>query len=165
MKFISCLLLLPVLWTVQAMADPVGEFSLPGLDGKAYGLGEYAGKWVIINYWSTTCAPCLQEIPELEAFHKRHHEKDAVVLGVNYEDIKKSWLQDFVESMKMSYPVLLSSADARSPFGPIMMLPTTYIISPEGKFMGRQSGAITAEMLDKYLESHSKNKEHATATP
>jgi peroxiredoxin len=165
MKIVACLLLLPVLWTLQAMADPVSEFSLPALDGKEYRLGEYAGKWVVINYWSTTCAPCLQEIPELEAFHKRHHEKDAVVLGVNYEDIKKSWLQDFVESMKISYPVLLSDADARTPFGPIMMLPTTYIISPEGKFMGRQSGAITAGMLDKYLESHSKSTGRTAATP
>lgn len=165
MRSLACLLLLPAFWTVPSMADPVSEFALPGLDSKEYRLGQYAGKWIVINYWSTTCPPCLREIPELEAFHKRHHQKDAVVLGVNYEDIKQTWLQDFVESMKMSYPVLLAKPDTPTPFGPIMMLPTTYIISPEGKFMGRQSGAITAEMLDKYLDSHSKAAEHAAATP
>jgi len=159
------LLLLLLVWSAVPLADPVSEFSLPGLDGKEYHLGQYAGKWVIINYWSTTCPPCLKEIPELEAFHTHHHEKDAVVLGVNFEDIKRDWLQDFVESMKMSYPVLLANPNTATPFGPVVMLPTTYLISPAGRFMGQQRGAITAEMLDKYLETHAKDAWPPAARP
>jgi peroxiredoxin len=153
MKAKLAMLLVIVFSATVSMADPVGEFSLPDLEGNQHTLAQYKGKWIIINYWATNCPPCLTEIPELEDFHSRHRDKDAVVLGVNYEDVKLSWLKDFIQSVKMTYPVLLAEPDAVTPFGSIMMLPTTIIVSPEGRLMGLQRGAITAEMLDNYIES------------
>lgn len=152
MKYKSTLIMALVFSTLSVFADPVSDFSLPDLEGNPHTLDEYRGKWIIINYWATNCAPCLKEIPELEDFHRRHQEKDAVVLGVNYEDIKLSWLKDFIQSVKMSYPVLLAKENSVTPFGSIIMLPTTVIVSPEGRLMGLQRGAVTAEMLDKYIE-------------
>lgn len=148
-------LLMLVFSATVALADPVDEFSLPDLEGNQHTLAQYRGKWIVINYWATNCPPCLQEIPELEDFHHRHSDKDAVVLGVNYEDIKMSWLKDFIQSVKMTYPVLLAEPDKVTPFGSIVMLPTTIIVSPEGRLMGMQRGAITAEMLDNYIEAQS----------
>ena len=153
MKATLAALLMLVFSTTVSMADPVSEFSLPDLEGKQHTLEQYKGKWIIINYWATNCPPCLTEIPELEDFHHRHKDKDAVVLGVNYEDIKMSWLKDFIKSVKMTYPVLLAEPDKVTPFGSIVMLPTTIIVSPEGDLMGMQRGAITAEMIDNYIES------------
>jgi peroxiredoxin len=152
MKAKLATLLMIVFSTTVLMADPVSEFSLPDLEGNQHTLAQYQGKWIIINYWATNCPPCLTEIPELEDFHHRHRGKDAVVLGVNYEDVKISWLKDFIQSVKMTYPVLLAEPDRVTPFGSIMMLPTTIIVSPEGHLMGLQRGAITAEMLDNYIE-------------
>ena len=137
-----------------AAADPVQEFSLPDLDGRQHTLSEYQGKWVIINYWATNCPPCLKEIPELEDFYRRHKDSDAVVLGVNYEDIKLSWLKDFIGSVKMTYPVLLAEPDQPTPFGSVMVLPTTIIVSPTGDLSGVHRGAITAEMIDDYIRDH-----------
>jgi len=135
-------------------ADPVSEFSLPGLDGKQHTLAPYAGKWIIINYWATDCPPCLKEIPELERFHQEHKDKDAVVVGVNYEDIRLSWLQDFVGSVNMTYPVLRAEPGSATPFGEIKILPTTLIVSPEGEFMGAKAGAVDAEMIEGYIRGH-----------
>jgi thiol-disulfide isomerase/thioredoxin len=134
-----------------AAADPVSEFSLPDLDGTRHTLAPYRGKWIILNYWATDCPPCLKEIPELERFHQRHKDKDAVVLGVNYEDIKLSWLEDFIESVNMTYPVLRAEPGAVTPFGAIKILPTTIIVSPEGQLIGMQAGAVTAQMIDDYI--------------
>lgn len=132
-------------------AGPVGEFSLPGLDGKQHTLAPYGGKWIIINYWATDCPPCLKEIPELERFHQAHKDRDAVVIGVNYEDIKLSWLEDFIRSVKMTYPVLRAEPGSTTPFGEIKILPTTIIVSPEGEFMGAKAGAVDAEMIEAYI--------------
>jgi len=137
-----------------AAADPVSEFSLPDLEGKPRTLAPYTGKWIIINYWATDCPPCLKEIPELERFHRLHKDTDAVVIGVNYEDIKLSWLEDFIESVKMTYPVLRAEPDTVTPFGAIRILPTTIIVSPEGKLMGAQAGAVTEEILEAYIRKH-----------
>ena len=152
MKLKLAVLLVLVLGTRVAMADPVSEFSLPDLHGRQQTLEQYRGKWIIINYWATNCPPCLKEIPDLEDFHTRHKDKDAVVLGVNYEDIKLPWLKDFIQSVHMTYPVLLAEPDTVTPFGSIIMLPTTVIVSPDGRLMGQQRGSITTEALDNYIE-------------
>lgn len=148
-------LLLALLLAATALAaEPAREFSLPGLDGRPHTLAEYRGKWVIINYWATDCAPCLKEIPELEDFYRRHKDSDAIVLGVNYEDIKLSWLKDFIASVQMTYPVLLSRPDEPTPFGSVMVLPTTVIVSPSGELTGMHAGAITAEVIDNFIRTH-----------
>ncbi len=133
-----------------AQAEPV-DYSLPGLDGKTHSLADYRGKWVIVNYWATWCPPCQEEIPDLVAFHERHRGKDAVVLGVNYEDIGAEQLKDFVDSFMITYPILRADPDPATPLGPIPGLPTTYIIAPDGSPVARQVGPVTGEQLDEYI--------------
>ena len=43
-------------------------------NGKGYAYSEFAGKWQVINYWATWCAPCIKEIPELIALDNRHED-------------------------------------------------------------------------------------------
>ncbi|MDH5472322.1 MAG: TlpA family protein disulfide reductase [Gammaproteobacteria bacterium] len=151
---IYCLLLLFV--SFSGAADQSLHLSLPDLNGKLQNLEQYKGKWIIVNYWATSCQPCLKEIPELASFYEQHKDKDAVVLGINYEDIPLSWLQQFMNTVPINYPVWRSLPSAKTPFGLIQVLPTTYIISPEGKLMGRQQGAVNQEMLNNYLEKKTR---------
>jgi thiol-disulfide isomerase/thioredoxin len=151
MKTAAALLMALMFSATIGSADPVREFSLPDLDGRQHTLAPYRGKWVIINYWATDCPPCLKEIPELERFHNRHKDSNAVVLGVNYEDIKPSWLRDFIASVGMTYPVLRTEPGSVTPFGAIKILPTTVIISPQGELIGAQVGAVTEKMLEDYI--------------
>ena len=71
--------MLPV---TPALADGRIAFSFPDIHGKVHTQSEYAGKWVVVNYWATSCEACLKEIPQLVAFHKRHQDRDVVLLGV-----------------------------------------------------------------------------------
>jgi thiol-disulfide isomerase/thioredoxin len=152
--FAHCVLLCGVLATTGMQVHAAGkvELALPDLNGKVRTLAEFEGKWVIVNYWATSCPPCLKEIPELQSFYERHKDRDAVVLGVNFEDIKPSWLQAFVDSVSMDYPVLRSTPDPQTPFGLILVLPTTFVIAPGGELVARQSGPVTAASLDAYLQ-------------
>lgn len=148
--------LLAVVPVKTAMADAEIGFSLPDLDGKVHTLSQYAGKWVVVNYWATSCPPCLKEIPQLVAFQERHKDHDAVVLGVDFEDISLAWLRDFAESMSMNYPVLRSNPSEPTPFGEVMVLPTTFIVSPTGELLARQVGALTAGDLEAYIKRKSQ---------
>jgi len=107
---------------------------------------------VVLNFWATWCPPCLEEIPELSAFHEAHEDRDAVVLGINYEDISPPQLKAFVEEYFISYPVLLNG-DLKPPHPRLMVpgLPVTYIISPDGELVARQVGTVTADALEKFL--------------
>lgn len=128
------------------------DFTLPDLDGKDRSLSEFRGKWVIVNYWATWCPPCLEEIPELVEFHEQHKDTDAVVLGINFEDVDIEYLKSFTEDLLVNYPVLLTSPVPVTPLGSVTGLPTTYIISPEGERMARQEGPVTREQLDAYIK-------------
>lgn len=144
------LLLAAAVW-----AEPV-DYSLPDLQGKTHDLADYRGKWVIVNYWATWCPPCQEEIPELVDFHERHKDADAVVIGVNFEDIDVEQLSSFVDSYLISYPVLRSEPLPATPLGPIPGLPTTYIIAPDGSPVARQVGPVTGKQLDDYIARKKK---------
>ena len=145
------LLLLGVFTAITACADPV-DFTLNDVNGKPRSLSEFRGKWVIVNYWATWCPPCLDEIPDLVEFHEKHKDKDAVVLGINFEDSDPAYLNEFVDTHFMSYPVLNMEPVPVTPLGPVLGLPTTYIISPQGERVARQEGPITAEAIEAFLE-------------
>jgi len=156
---LTCLLATTV--ANAATSNRTVKASWPDLSGKVHSLSQYRGKWVVVNYWATTCKPCQKEIPELSSFHTHHKDRDAVILGINFEDIPDTWLREFLKTTRISYPVLRSRPLTLTPFGPVTVLPTTFIISPDGTFMGRQVGTVTAAALEHYINiqtHHGKSK-------
>jgi peroxiredoxin len=141
---------------MTAMGGGQIAFALPDTNGKVHTLAQYTGKWVVVNYWATSCPPCIKEIPQLVVFHEQHKDHDAVVLGVDFEDISLPWLKDFMDSMSMSYPVLRSEPSQVTPFGVVIVLPTTFIISPAGELMAYQAGPVTAADLEAYIKRKSQ---------
>jgi thiol-disulfide isomerase/thioredoxin len=134
-------------------------FSSEDLNGKIHKLSDYRGKWVIVNYWATWCPPCLDEIPELAEFHDKHAKSSAVVLGVNYEDVDDAYLKSFVDEYFISYPILKADLRRTPPFGRIRGLPTTFVISPEGKLVETRIGSVDMEWLEKII----KPEQHLTS--
>jgi len=147
-----------------AAADEPVDFTLPDLYGKSRKLSEFRGKWVVVNYWATWCPPCLAEIPDLVEFYDKHKNKDAVVVGVNFEDIDVSALKQFAESYFMSYPVLRQKPAPKSDLGLILGLPTSFLISPKGEVIAKQTGPVTAKMIEDFINEQEKSTAAAPTT-
>lgn len=143
------LLGLMLLLAGSAVADP--DFVLVDLDGRQHRLSDYRGKWVVVNYWATWCPPCLKELPELVEFHERH-QHDAIVLGVNMEQLQLEKLRQFVDEHFISYPVLPGSPDMDT-IGPVRGLPTTYLVAPDGRLVARQVGGVTAAEIEEFINN------------
>lgn len=127
------------------------DFTLSGTDGVSHSLKDFRGKWVVVNFWATWCPPCLEELPGLVAFHNKHKDHDAVVLGINYEDIGADQLATFIKRHDIDYTVLRLNPADTSPFGDISGLPTTYLVNPQGETVARQVGPITGAALENFI--------------
>lgn len=132
------------------------DFTLPDLTGKMHHLSDYRGKWVIVNYWATWCPPCLDEIPELEKFHNAHHGRDAIVIGINYEDSDPAYLKSFVDENMISYPILRADLTRPPVFGRLYGLPTTFIVSPQGDLVKTRTGVVTKDFLEEAISQTDK---------
>ncbi len=144
------LIFLVALFAAATNAADTVDFTLPDLDGKQVSLSDFRGKWVIVNYWATWCPPCLEEIPGLVDLHDNNRDK-LVVLGIDHEEVNDEYLREFVESHMISYPILRMDPVPVTPLGPVLGLPTTYIISPQGEAVARQEGPVTREDIEQYI--------------
>lgn len=129
-------------------------FALPDLNGQEQSLGQYRDKWVVVAFWATWCAPCVEEIPDLKAFHSRHQAKDAVVVGVNMESIELEKLRLFVNEHGINYPVWHMEPVLETPLGKVFGLPTTYLVNRTGEVVAREIGATTAEEIEAFMQRY-----------
>jgi thiol-disulfide isomerase/thioredoxin len=143
---VACALLL-VFATLSAAA---ADFKLTDSDRKVHRLGDYRGKWVIVNFWATWCSPCLEEIPDLVAITESR--KDVQVFGVAMEFQDSKQVLQFAEGMFVNYPVVLGDGKTADQVGKVLGLPTTFIYDPQGKLAVRHVGKITRKQIERLLD-------------
>lgn len=103
-------------------------------------------EWLFINYWAEWCKPCLEEIPELNAF-AREHAARVRVLMVNYDGVQGAQLQAQAERLGIETTLLDSDPAARFSYARPQVLPVTYVIAPGGRVHGTLVGPQTRAML------------------
>lgn len=122
------------------------------IDHGPFDLATQRGQWVVVNFWATWCAPCLKEIPDLNALDEGRD--DVIVIGLAYEEITPDALRAFyAEKVRPTYPVAIVDvynppADFETPRG----LPYTVLVDPDGRvakqFLGPVTGADIAAVID-----------------
>jgi thiol-disulfide isomerase/thioredoxin len=140
-----------------SLCSPVGaaesarpELKVATLDGKSFDLGEQKGKWVVVNFWATWCAPCIKELPDISKFVSAHANVRAI--GLAYEDTEKDEIVAFLKQHPVSYPI--AQLDVYAPpksFDTPRGLPTTYLIAPDGSIAKHFTGPVTEADLEKAL--------------
>ncbi len=136
------------------MVNAENGIVLQDLSGRQHKFSQYAGKWLIINYWATWCPPCLEEVPELIALYDDRKDKDVMVIGVvfDYETIEE--VKRYVDDMLMSYPIVLGNKAVAKQIGSAEVLPTTYLYNPQGKLIKIKRGIVSRSYLETIMQKN-----------
>jgi peroxiredoxin len=126
------------------------DFTLNALDGTEVSLSDFDDSVVLVNFWASWCAPCRAEIPDFEEAYRAHKDDGFVVLGINVEEPNKV-IEPFVDSMGMTYPVLLDERGQVMQEYRAMGLPMSLLVGRDGVIQKRHMGTLTADQLDSYL--------------
>jgi cytochrome c biogenesis protein CcmG/thiol:disulfide interchange protein DsbE len=136
----------------RASSPLVGK-AVPALAGETMGGGTFdvdahRGRWVVVNFFATWCAPCRLEHPELVAFDEAHRPLgDAAVVSVVYRDTEAA-IGDFFADNGGEWPILLNE-DGQAPvaFG-VVKVPETFLVDPNGRVAAKFTGGVTQQGLD-----------------
>lgn len=125
---------------------------LETLEGDAIVIGQQDGKALFINFWAEWCAPCRDEIPELNELYGKYGDR-LIVLAVNADGVSGDALNEQLDRMGIEFPSL--PGDPRPIWGqtPTGALPETLVITPDGQLHDVLLGAQTGEDLLAILEA------------
>lgn len=138
------------------------EVTFKDLDGKDVTLASLKGKVVVVNFWATWCDPCREEIPWLIEFQQKYADQGFTLLGVAMDEEGKPVVQPFVQTTPfnvnghpttMNYPIVLGNDDIASKFGGLLGLPTSIVVSRDGKVEKRYIGSVSKDALEKDIQS------------
>lgn len=157
-----------LLITLLAFPGMAGAVDFAHFDGSSGALDTYTGKgkWVVLKIWVHDCHVCNKEAHEYVAFHNKHKDKDAVMLGLSMDgkkNIKEAG--KFMRRHKIPYTTLLGEPEAvinyyqRSTGSAWIGTPTFMIFNPSGTLVAETAGAIPAISIEKFIAgSDNSNK-------
>jgi thiol-disulfide isomerase/thioredoxin len=114
-----------------AVKGPAPNFTLKSMSGKNLKLSEMTGNVVLFNFWASWCGPCREEMPLLNALHKKYAPLGFTVLGVNVEE-QLDGARGFLSNVPVDFPILLDNTNKVSKQYKVVAMPTTVVVDRDG---------------------------------
>lgn len=122
------------------------EFTLNDMNGNPVSLSEYRGKILFLNFWQTTCPPCVEELPDYLAFIEEQPD-DVTWLTVNVEEDAQTIREFFAAHDFLGIPVVLDpDSQTRYAYG-VFAFPVSFVIDAEGVVRYVKIGAISYDEM------------------
>jgi thiol-disulfide isomerase/thioredoxin len=130
-----------------AEGQPVDyRWEVEDLEGKPVDLAKYKGKAVFLNVWATWCGPCVREIPSITRLAANPKVKDVAFVCVSVDDDLQT-VRQFVNEHDLKLTVLHAKGPPPALFE-TDGIPTTFFLSPDGRAMKREVGAMEWDQSD-----------------
>ena len=113
------------------IAEAAPDFALKSVAGDNLRLSEYRGEIVLLNFWSTRCGRCRDQLSELDTLYAEHREHGFQLLSVNIDKDQDS-VHEAVENLRLQFPVMLDQQKSVSRLYDFGSMPFTVLIDPTG---------------------------------
>ncbi len=141
----------PERWTGKQAPD----FRLPDINGKEISLSSFKGKYVLVDFWASWCAPCRGENPNVVAAYNRFKSKNFTILGVSLDQKKEAWEEAIKhDGLAWSHVSDLKFWESSVvPLYGIEGIPYNVLVDPDGKVIGESlRGPALEQKLQEVLK-------------
>lgn len=142
---------------------PAPDFVLEDQFGMTHTLSQYKGKIVFINFWTTWCGYCKEEMPDIQKIYEQNgnNANDLIILGAanpkssqypSNQDVEQSEIEQFLQDGGYSFPVVMDTTGELFGNYGIMSFPTTIIVGKDGNVLGYIPAALSYENMQDIIE-------------
>ena len=114
------------------------DFTLPDKTGKSLSLSDFRGKYVLLDFWASWCAPCREKNRALNEKYAQWKVRGLEIISISLDDNKQAWLKA-VEEDKIQWIQLADLAGFKGSRVArdykISQVPTVYLIDPQGEIL------------------------------
>ncbi|MBX0331870.1 TlpA family protein disulfide reductase [Pontibacter sp. HSC-14F20] len=114
-------------------------FKMVDLDGKTVAFESLKGKVIFLNIWATWCPPCIAEMPNIHSLYKKMDPNKVAFVMLSVDEGGMAKVKKFIDKKGYTFPVYIPGSQFPQEFYSTA-IPTTFIISPEGKIVAKQEG-------------------------
>lgn len=144
-----------LIWLLPS-SMPSKETQFVLLDGRTITLASLRGRPVLVSFWATSCAPCVQELPDLIRLYNEWRPRGFEMIAVAMPYDPPSLVQQFVQQRGVPYPVALDlDGKVTTAFGGVPYVPAAFLLAPDGRielqYTGRLDMAKAERVIAKYL--------------
>lgn len=120
---------------------PAPAWSAQTLDGQEFALSDLEGDVVMLNVWATWCAPCIREMPKLDALHREYGDRGLHVLGASVDRAgAANRVRDFIRENDIAFQILLDPDQQVMNRFRTIAVPETFLIGHDGTILHRWIG-------------------------
>jgi len=134
-----------------SVPDALWNLALPDLEGTEQSMSQWRGKRMVVNFWATWCAPCVKEMPDLQALADQHPDKRIIGIGID----STANIRAFLQKVPVSYPLLVAETggvDLLRRLGNTRGgLPFTLILDEDGRIAHHVLGQIDPQDIGRRL--------------
>lgn len=128
------------------------------LQGQKFSTQDLRGKVVMVNFWATSCATCIKEMPEMADTYRKYKDQGLEFVAVAMQYDPPNYVLNYAQTRQLPFKVALDvQGNLAKSFGDVTLTPTTFVIGKDGQIIKRYVGAPKFDqlhgLLDKALAS------------
>jgi len=115
------------------VGKPAPSVAVKDIKGETFRLDSLRGRYVLVDFWATWCAPCVAELPRVQAAYSKYHDKGFEVVAVSLDETKPA-VVDFARSRNLPWRQIHNATcegDLVEAFG-VSSIPATFLVDPKG---------------------------------